>query len=266
MNCTDTLPAEPRIAVVGSGRVATYMATVLHQSGCCITEVWSRQREHAAQLAAKVGSSVADKLETLHEADCCLIAVTDDALPEVAARIRMPHTLVIHTSGCTPAVALAACAEHYGVIWPPLSIPESTVDITALHLCIEGSDGESTNKLRQLAEKMQAQYTILTSEQRRWAHLATVVAGNFGNALLAETERLATEHNVPFELLVPIIEQTARRAAAGNLWSRQTGPAARGDRQTLDTQRQMLENDDTLRELYDLFSRIITDRTHRSQS
>lgn len=266
MNCTDTSPAVPCVTVVGSGRVATYMATLLHQSGCRITEVWSRQREHAAQLAAKVESSVADKLETLHEADYCLIAVTDDALSEIAARIRMPHTLVIHTSGCTPAEVLAECAEHYGVIWPPLSISESTVDVTTLHLCIEGSDKESTNRLCQLAERMQARYTILTSEQRRWAHLATVVAGNFGNTLLAETERLATEHNVPFELLVPIIEQTARRASAGNLWSRQTGPAARGDRQTIATQRRMLEHDNALRELYDLFSRIITTRTHRSQS
>ncbi len=221
--------------------------------------MWSRDCSHAATLASQVGATAVDTLAALDCAvDFCIVAVSDDALPAVAAQLRMPDSIVVHTSGTCDLALLRDVSPRHGVLWSPISfVRQEAMDYATLPYCIEGSDAATTAALEQLVGAVGTHIYQLDTAQRRHAHLSAVIANNFGNALLAEVQRLTTQWNIPFELLQPIIMQTALRAGTGDLWQRQTGPAARHDHSTLDTHRAMLQGQPEMLELYDLFTRLI---------
>ena len=188
--------------------------------------------------------------------------MSDDALPTVAAQLRMPDSIVVHTSGTCDIALLRDVSPRHGVLWSPISfVRQEKLDYALLPYCIEGSDEATTAALDQLVGAVGKHLYHLDTEQRRRAHLSAVIASNFGNALLAEVQQMTTQWDIPFELLQPIILQTARRAGSGDLWQRQTGPAARRDNSTLDTHRTMLQEQPEMRELYDLFTRLIMQNT-----
>lgn len=86
-------------------------------------------------------------------------------------------------------------------------------------------------------------------------HLCAVWANNFTRLMLAEAQRLCKKWNLRFELLQPLITTTT---SPGHLQHPQrellTGPAARGDRPTLEAHLQMLKDDPESHELYKLIS------------
>lgn len=250
------------ISFVGSGRVATHLALAFQSAGCSVAEVWSYHADHAAALAARVGAKTVDTLENLSaDVDYCIVAISDDAIPEVAPRLHLPHSVVVHTSGATDAEVLRNVSPHYGVLWAPISFSTNqTLDYAALPFCVEGSDDVAVDAIERLAQQVSPHVYRLSARQRRHAHLMAVMANNFGNALLAEVQRLSSQWDIPFELLQPIILQTAQCVGQGDLWQRQTGPAARCDEGTMQRHRALLEQEPALLELYDLFSRLIAEK------
>lgn len=135
------------------------------------------------------------------------------------------------------------------------------LDYSSLPFCIEGSDETTVGVIERLARQVSSHVYRLSAEQRRHAHLTAVIANNFGNALLAEVQRLSAQWDIPFEMLQPIILQTAQCVGHGDLWQRQTGPAARGDEGTLKRQRELLAEEPELKVLYDTFSHLIAQQT-----
>ena len=100
--------------------MATHLTLALHASGCEIKQVLSREFDHAALLASRVGAHPIDKYSFLDDsAEVFLLAVNDDALFNLALDLRFPDALVIHTSGSTPADVLKPISRHYGVVWSP---------------------------------------------------------------------------------------------------------------------------------------------------
>ena len=225
--------------------------------------MWSRNIAHAERLAAEVGAQTVDAPEALNPAvDFCVVAVSDDALPAVVERLRMPDSIVLHTSGTCDIELLRNVSPHHGVLWSPMSfVRQEPMDYSTLPYCIEGSDMDTTDAIEQLVRQVGDHVYRLDTRQRRHAHLSAVIANNFGNALLAEVQQLSAQWDIPFEVLQPIILQTAQRAGSGNLWQQQTGPAARHDQSTLDTHRTMLQEQPEMLELYNLFTKLIASKT-----
>ena len=252
------------ITCIGSGNVATHLAQAFYGAGHSICQIMSREFDHAAALAAKVDAHPTDRLDGLdRSADVYVLAVSDDSLFDLALDLRLDRKLVVHTSGSVPMHVLKSVSRHYGVLYAPQTfVRDVEMDYAHLPFCIEGSDEASTGLLARLVESVSDKCYNLDSSQRRTLHLASVMVNNFGNALNALAQETLQKEHIPFEILYPLIEMTARKIYQGDLWKLQTGPAVRRDQKTIDTHRRMIADNEDLLSLYDLMTKLIDHATH----
>src|SRR5690606_24448742 len=99
-------------------------------------------------------------------------------------------------------------------------------------------------------------------DKRKNLHLTAVFSSNFTNYLYVIAKKLAVEYSIPFEALIPLIELTANRVKEYDPSMVQTGPAARGDINTIQAHLKMLENHSGLQRLYREFSDQILKEFH----
>src|SRR5690606_28640768 len=95
------------IILIGSGNVATVLGRMIVRAGHRVPRVYSRNRQHALRLAGEIGAEAASGFETPPApADLYLLAVPDDAIPEVAASLQLGDIPVAHTAGSVSRDAL----------------------------------------------------------------------------------------------------------------------------------------------------------------
>ena len=210
-------------------------------------------------LARRVDAQPVNQWQRLDEdADVYLIAVSDDALYDLALDLRLPDALVIHTSGTTPISVLKPISRRHGVLWSPQTfVRDIAMDYRRLPLCIEGSTPAVTETIEELASLISPCLYRLDYDQRLRAHLAAVWVSNFVNAVNATAQDLMRQNGLDFEMLRPLAEQTLRKWDYGNLWLQQTGPAIRRDEKTLNAQRRQLLDQPELLRLYDQLTELI---------
>jgi len=90
----------------------------------------------------------------------------------------------------------------------------------------------------------------LEDEERKKMHLAAVMANNFSNHLFAVLKQYTDQNKLNFDLLKPIIKTTVNQVMKGDPVKLQTGPAARGDVETLAKHFEMLKSEEDLNGLY----------------
>jgi predicted short-subunit dehydrogenase-like oxidoreductase (DUF2520 family) len=105
-----------------------------------------------------------------------------------------------------------------------------------------------------IAAKLSKRVYPLASDKRRVLHLSAVFANNFTNFILAAGEEILRSHDIPFDLLEPLILQTTRHIKHGNLIQYQTGPAVRGDIKVLEKHRELLSDYPDYLEIYNLIT------------
>ncbi|HET6990142.1 MAG TPA: DUF2520 domain-containing protein, partial [Bacteroidia bacterium] len=103
----------------------------------------------------------------------------------------------------------------------------------------------------------------LDSRQRQAAHLAAVFANNFTNHIYAIAEDLLNEHKLPFDLIRPLIDETAVKVMDVSPAAAQTGPAIRNDKTVMKTHLALLKKHPDLKKLYSEFSKGILKRSKR---
>ncbi|MBP3740018.1 MAG: DUF2520 domain-containing protein [Bacteroidales bacterium] len=250
------------ISIVGSGNVATHLAIAFFAAGCQIRQVLSRTYEHARLLAMRVDAVPIDDPASLDEdIDVCLLCVGDDALYDLALDLHLRHSLVIHTSGSTPASILKHISSRYGVVWSPQTfIRDIAMDYSRLPLCIEGCNADVEKEIENLVRLVSPCIHHLDGEQRRHAHLASVMVSNFVCAINAMAQDYMQACNLDFSMLRPLAEQTLRKWDYGDLWAQMTGPAMRHDDKTIAMQRSLLTDQPEMLRLYDLMTEIIQSR------
>ena len=134
------------------------------------------------------------------------------------------------------------------------------MDYSCLPFCVEGSNATTLDILKAMASTISLSVYTLNGEQRKYLHLASVFANNFGNCINAMAQQIMEEHNLPFEIIHPLIRETAKKIQYGNLWNLQTGPAKRGDVKTLDKHRYLLADNPKFLEIYNLLTKIIEEK------
>ena len=253
------------ITIIGSGNVATHLAKALHAAGHQIVQIWSREYDHAEALANQVFAEPIDQLNLLYPtADVYILAVTDDALFDLALDLRLRDALVLHTAGSVSLRVLQPISRKNGVIWSPQTfIRDIPMDYSQLPFCIEGSSPEVEEAIRDLLQPVSQHIFRVDTDQRQWLHLAAVMTNNFGNAINALAQDILQQHNIPFEILHPLITMTAEKIKQGGLWQQQTGPARRRDQKTIDNQRRLIADDEQLLKIYDLLTETIQDKTRK---
>lgn len=248
------------ISLIGSGNVATHIGHALAKAGYRINGVFSRTLAAAQALAGTLHCDATDHLEALPEADCCLFAVKDDALPSLAARwgALHPDSFCLHTAGSVPMDIFEGKVENYGVLYPMQTFSKTRqVDFHAIPCFIEANVPETLDKVTQLARSVSDRVYVLPSERRRWLHLAAVFACNFSNHCYDIAARLLEKEGIPSDSLLPLIDETAAKVHELPACKAQTGPAVRFDRNVIDRHERMLADNPELRRIYELLSQHI---------
>lgn len=244
------------ITIIGSGNVATHIAAALKNAGHRIGQVYSRDFQNASLLAYHVGAEATDLLTELRpDADIYLIAVKDIAIEYVAAQIAGFGKLIVHTSGATPLENLSKHTVNAGVFYPLQTFSkQKELDFRQVPLCIEGATEQITLQLIALAQTVSNHVYRVDTQQRKILHLSAVFACNFPNYLYHVSQQLLAAHQLNFDLLKPLIRETADKIQHASPASVQTGPAVRNDVKTMDAHMQLLTGDAFLQNLYLLMS------------
>ncbi len=251
------------IALIGSGNVATWIATRLADSKeFAIGQVYSRNLDHARALADRVGAEAIDDLRKLRPAcEIFLFALRDDAYPDILKEIPFKMPLALHTAGSVSQQMFEPYADSYGVVYP-LQTFSKTMDLSAVKvpLCVESDHlGDNLDKVTRLVAELSDTHCEMSERQRAVAHLAAVFACNFSNALCGIADELLQKEGFSLELLMPLMEQTLKKLKNMSPAEAQTGPAARRD--TVVMGRQMMAlSDPRMREVYEALSSYIMER------
>lgn len=195
------------------------------------------------------------------DAELCIIAVSDNAITEVSARLAelLPgDAIVVHTSGTTPLSAISLHHSHAGVFYPLQTFSKGVeLDYSEIPFFIEATDSASEQLLMDTARQISHEVHHADSEKRRHLHLGSVVACNFTNHLCTLSSEYLDKHDIDFRLLLPLLEETTRKLKAMPPAKAQTGPAARHDTATISRHMEMLDADNKLREIYRIMSESI---------
>lgn len=202
-----------------------------------------RTASKAERLAFELGCPYSTDFSTIpDETDIVILAVSDDAIAEVASKLHCPGKVVAHTSGSVPMEALGDCSDRLGVFYPLQTLHRDVeVDMRQVPFCIEGNSNWNEGMLLELARSISENVQVVNSQQRKVVHLAAVFACNFSNHCYALADELLRESDVPFDILRPLIRQTADNVRHGHPAKLQTGPAKRGDTRVMEEHLELLE-------------------------
>lgn len=254
-----------RIVIVGAGNLATCLGMALKRVGVVPQAVWSRTEASASSLAGMLGCPCTTEIDALPDADIVITAVSDDALPAVAAKVvaKYNDAMLVHTAGSVPMDIWAdAGAQRYGVFYPMQTFSKAKeVDFSRLGIFVESAAEDDCSMLEALARRLTTMVYRATSQQRAYLHIAAVYACNFANAMYAMAAEVLGKQGLPFEVMLPLIDETAEKLHHLSPQEAQTGPARRGDTRVMARQRAMLNGD--LAAVYDIVSRYICDKATR---
>lgn len=257
--------ATQSISIIGSGNVAWHLAPALDNMGYVVKEVYSRNPKRAKELTGRLyQAEIKTTLDfSTSQSRIFIIAVADDAIQSIAQEIILPDNAILaHTSGSQSLRVLGyAATPHIGVFYPLQTFSKSKkVDFSSIPLFIESETAEAEKALMKMAESISDNVKRIGSTERKALHVAAVFASNFTNHMLTISKDLMDANKLDFNFLKPLITETLNKGLAIGPENAQTGPASRGDFETLDKHYEFLQNDKALATLYKLISQHIIDR------
>lgn len=247
-----------RITLIGAGNVATHLGKALQESGHEMVQVFSRTEESASALAKRLSCPFVTRYDEISKAsDMYLFSVSDAVLGEVSQRVHSVigncDALFVHTAGSMPLDVLPS--KRRGVFYPMQTFSKSReVDFSKVSIFVESPTDASL--LQSLARAISPNVYMLNGEQRKRLHIAAVFACNFTNHMYALSADLLREADLPFSVMLPLIDETARKVHRLEPHQAQTGPAVRGDKNVMNVHLSMLS--DPQQTLYRLISESIS--------
>ena len=250
------------LTFIGAGNVATHLSQALSQHHCCIRQVFSRTEESARELAGRLHTAFTTRLDEIDTEKRSLHRFHQGLGSE-----RSTSCTDTTQSGCSLcAYGRKRSHEYPGNGLAPATrsdLPHANLQQTAgyrLHdypFFIEANSEEDTRLLMQLAQRLSEKVYEASSEQRKYLHISAVFACNFANHMYAVCHHLLSEHGLPFESMLPLIEETTRKIHYLTPEEAQTGPARRNDCNIMEDHLHMLESEPELAEIYQNISRNI---------
>ena len=250
-----------RIVLIGAGHVATHLGVALQQTGCEVVQVYSRTEASASALGSRLGVPSVTSLETVClDADVYLVMVKDAALQGLIPALVKGReaALFVHTAGSMPMEVWKGHAHRYGVIYPMQTFSkEREVDFASVSFFVEANGEAERAILKAMARALSPKVYEATSAQRTSLHMAAVFACNFANHMYSLSARLLEKNGLPFDAMLPLIDETARKVHELHPLVAQTGPAVRGDENVMGKHLDMLMDEPDIKEIYKIISRSI---------
>lgn len=247
-----------KVVLIGAGRLAHHLGRALLAAGHDIMQVYSRTMESAGRLAAIAGGSPTTNVADITvDADVYIMAVKDSALPDLIPQVckGREQKVFLHTAGSIPIDVFKGMALHYGVLYPLQTFSkERDLDFSVIPCFIEGNDDYAKNAVMRLAQSVSTNVRFMSSEDRRYVHLAAIFACNFVNHCYALSADILARHGIPFGIMLPLIDETASKVHTMTPAEAQTGPAMRYDENVIRSQSQSLAYNPFVKDIYDRMS------------
>ncbi|WP_034258531.1 Rossmann-like and DUF2520 domain-containing protein [Altibacter lentus] len=243
------------VTFLGFGNVNHHLCTALHKKQqVSVKQIYSRNN---IRLSSEIDSiPFTRQLSQLQPADVYIIGIPDDAIASFSEALPFRDKLVVHTSGGVTMETLSE-KNRKGVFYPLQTFSkERAVNLKTTPICIEAGNEKDRNLLQKLGVVLSHQVVSISSEERAKLHLAAVFVNNFVNHLYAIGADITSQSGVPFELLKPLIAETARKIEDLSPSEAQTGPARRKDLNTIEKHVHLL-HDSRYKELYKLLTESI---------
>lgn len=270
-----------KIVLIGAGNLATHLGKALRAAGHDMLQVFSRTMQSAETLASLLDAEpLTDIAQVRDDADVYIFSVKDSALVQLVAQLcrheadglgedgavnalrkakKGEHERVfLHTAGSMPMSVFKGMAQHYGVLYPMQTFSKQReVDFSIIPCFVEANDEFAQKQIGGMAREISGRVYELSCEDRKYLHLSAVFACNFANHCYAISQELLEEHGIPFDVMLPLINETAAKVHEMKPKDAQTGPAVRYDENVIDKQSKLLENHPHFKKVYDSMSKSI---------
>lgn len=264
------------VSIIGTGNIAWHLARVFEKHEIGINEVYSREISKAILFTDEIyDANPKDDLDFSEStAQIFFLCVSDNAIEEICSKILLPeNALLVHTSGGKSLELITKTLEIYhdlkvntGVFYPLMTFTKGKmVDFAEVPICIEGDTNDSEKILVDLGKKISKEIYLINSSERAVLHISAVFACNFTNHLWALSKEILEAEDLDFNLLKPLIAETFKKSMLSKHPAEvQTGPAVRGDSETIKAQIEYLSDDLDLQKVYATLSNSIID-WHKNQ-
>lgn len=225
-----------KIVLIGRGRLATNLQRALLEAGHEVVSINSRTLDGLPLTA-----------------DVFVIAVKDSALSDVICNATKgrENQLFVHTAGSMPLSLFERHTTCYGVFYPMQTFSkERQTDFADIPIFLEANGPEALTTLNALAESISRSVYNLSTEDRKYLHLAAVFACNFVNHCYDMAATVLEQHGLPFSVMLPLIDETARKVHELHPRRAQTGPAVRYDENVIRMQTGLLTEIPELQRIY----------------
>lgn len=248
------------VVVLGAGHVGTHLCRAIHHAENLRLIQWYN-RSKINNPTENITVEICHNLNALATADVYVIAVSDSAVEELSNQIPFKNRLVVHTSGSVP-MRLLNSKNRRGVFYPLQTFSKiAAIDFKNVPICVESTDKKDRNTLKQVAKALNSPTYTINSEQRQALHLTAVFVNNFTNQLYRIAHELTDEKGLDFDILKPLILETAKKVQHLSPYMAQTGPAKRRDTKTIKTHLKLLESHPNYKDLYEQLTKSIQ-KTH----
>ena len=250
-----------KIVLLGTGNVATHLYNAFHTNHKTkVVQVYNRSKKRLLYFEEHSTTTTTSISKITEHADVYIVAISDDSINEFTKKLRFHNKLVVHTSGSVGMMSIANQNKR-GVFYPLQTFTlGKKVDFTQIPICIETEFPENLPVLEQLANAISNHCYHISSEQRKALHIAAVFVNNFANHMYQKGAEICREHKLPFDILKPLIQETARKIETLSPEKSQTGPAIRNDKETISRHLTDL-TDKTQQEIYKILTKSIQ-KTH----
>lgn len=266
------------VSIIGLGRFGKVFYRALCQNGVQVTSVVSKKDPKSLQLSPD-SSQNTYVFKTIEEAtifgELVVLCVPDDEIRAVTHQLydHLVHQqkakstglpkFVVHVSGAKNSEDLAKL-EDIGIMTGSLHVMQTFTESTNIDvfkntsLSVEGADAV-VDVLGELGAELGMTAEIISKEEKTARHLAGVFVSNFMSALvLSASEVISPYQNEaqPFilEKYASLMRTSLDNILKNGVPGATTGPAIRGDIETIQNHLNVLQNNKDLNTIYCLLS------------
>ena len=247
------------VCLLGAGNVASHLYKAFTDAEGLTVKQWFN-RDIKKISSYKNNVEITNDIQTLEKADIYLLAVSDDAISELSQRLPFENRFTVHTSGSVNIYDLDK-KNRRGVFYPLQTFSKDVaVNFSEIPVCIEALDKKDLKTLKALANAIGSNWYKINTEQRQTLHVSAVFVNNFTNQLYRIAHEISDAKNINFDILKPLILETAKKVQEVSPYMAQTGPAKRNDKKTIKKHLKQLESEEH-KAIYELLTQSIK-KTH----
>jgi len=247
-----------KVVIIGTGNAAHVLARKIEQTNHQLLQVVGRDPINTEKMARILGVEFTNTVSHIRQhADIYIVAIADDALTSINGWLQLERRLVVHTAGSVSKHVLKGVSKNYGVLYPLQSLKAGVEVLPEIPFLVDGNTADDLALIKDFASDLSDRVVVADDEARLKMHVAAVFVNNFSNHLYALAERYCKTEHLSFDLLLPLIQETANRLSTISPADAQTGPAVRGDQSTIQKQMEILNAHPQLQNIYEAMTESI---------